>query len=719
MDTRLRRLLAGVVATAVVASMTVGAWPSQAADLLSTADATLGTLIAGEESYVGGTNVWTDYAYDDRGPNDNGLAGGDATYPNPGPGNTADLIQLQLGTAENGSLTVAAVLETLVDGHDAVIGVGLDTDRNASTGAPSVPGGKWANQQPLGLDYMLVLPTDGSAGALLSGDSDGWEPFGDVAVTVDRTANLVSATIGSLTPGDDTWNAVGLVGVQSGESSWADGGQPIYDLAYVRAEDPTKEVVVALREQVPQLGFVPFQDKDQADVLVGRIPSHRAVQDVAFGTDLSEEPLTRIGFNAFLYHADFPVAEGVQPSPLQYNGPFMPYAVWVPDKRDKPTPDAENTKTPLLVFLHGANQYQNVNLIHFNNPQSMVVPSPYSVPAVVIFPNGRTTGWSTALAHRDALDSIEDVLARPVLNLDTERVVLTGVSSGGAGTFHMASLFPDRFTGAYSLVGGGTANLENLTNVPFRASNGLLDPLVNAQTWKNSADALKAAGTVDYRIVLVHNRSHDGPLAEGNCYYLDLLSRPRVQDPARVRYSKTAFDQGRFDLDVLPSGAYWVSDMAARDNSVVSKVDAESLAKPARVQDGDDILEVKENAVSTADFCGDHPTMRNGTNWHTQGRAFKTVPRNEPQNALQITVANLAAGTLDLSRAGIDLKDDVLATITGDGPTALTLAGGWLGQVRVYVDGVLVDTLHADDGTIVLDRDLSGTHEYRLVRAGA
>src|SRR5688572_18219136 len=99
MSTRPRRLIAGAAALAATASLTVGAWPSEATTEGPTLDATLGTLIAGEESYVGGTHVWTDYAYDDRGSNTNGLAGGDAKYTDLEPGNTADFIQLQLGTA--------------------------------------------------------------------------------------------------------------------------------------------------------------------------------------------------------------------------------------------------------------------------------------------------------------------------------------------------------------------------------------------------------------------------------------------------------------------------------------------------------------------------------------------------------------------------------------------------------------------------------------------
>lgn len=706
-STRFHAAAVGAAALAVagLAATTARAVPAPTA---TTAEPTLGTLIAGEESYVDGAHVWTDYAYDDRGPNSNGVAGGDATYPSaPHPGNTADLIQLQLGQDGDGRLTVAAVLETLVGGHDSLVGVGFDTDGDRSTGAPAVEGGLWGSpENPLGLEELVLLPTTGQGRHLRYLDG-AWTTNSTFTPTVELEANVVRATVSSLQPGKATWHAVGLAGPMEGQAAWADGTRPIHDLAFVRAEDPTNEVVVALREQVPQLGFVPYQDKNQADVLAGRLPATAAVAAVRFGTSDDREPVTRQGFNAFLYRSSAHLPqEGVQAEPLQYNGRWMPYAVWIPANLP--------ASRPLLMFLHGANQYQNVNLVHFNNPQSIGIPSPYNVPAITIFPNGRTTGWSTPLADLDALEAMDDAIARPALKIDPERVVVTGVSSGGMGTFHLASWYPDRFTGAYSLVGGGTSHLENLTNVPFRASNGLLDPLVNAKTWRDSADALAAAGTVDYRIVLVHNRSHDGPLAEGNCYYLDLVSRPRVVDPARVRY-RTPMPRPTPPgmVEALPVGAYWVDAMERRDPDAPAVVDLESQAKPARVA-GEPIRQVKENAVSTADFCGPHPTMRNGSNWSTEGLAYREEPRPNPQNALVGAVENLASASVDVARAGLDAAEPVTLTLTSDGDGTLGLVGRWRGTLRILVDGAEVARRRAADGVVTIPV-AQGEHTYVVV----
>ena len=101
-------------------------------------DPTVGPLICGTASYVDGTYVWTDYAYDDTGASAAELGGGAEPYPEEG-ANTADLIQLQFRPTDDG-LRIRAVLQTLNDPSVPVLAVGFDTDGDPATGAPSLPG---------------------------------------------------------------------------------------------------------------------------------------------------------------------------------------------------------------------------------------------------------------------------------------------------------------------------------------------------------------------------------------------------------------------------------------------------------------------------------------------------------------------------------------------------------------------------------------------------
>ncbi|MBV8982276.1 MAG: hypothetical protein JO086_15345, partial [Acidimicrobiia bacterium] len=190
-------------------------------------DPVLGPLVSGETSYVNGALVWTDYAYDDRGANTTAGGEGAATYSSTPP-NAADLIQLQLAPATNGT-KVTAVLETLVDPSLPLLGVGFDTDGNSATGAPGIPGGSWKAKGPLGLDRFLVA--DNSGGILYAWNGTGWYPLASFPTTIDPVANTMTTTIpSSVLPviGDAPWKVTGVLGVTP--SSWMMGG-PVYDLA--------------------------------------------------------------------------------------------------------------------------------------------------------------------------------------------------------------------------------------------------------------------------------------------------------------------------------------------------------------------------------------------------------------------------------------------------------------------------------------------------------
>src|SRR3954469_24047042 len=148
-----------VLAVAVVSAMGIEAQAKSPAP--GVAEPTAGPLISGASSYINGAFVWTDYAYDDRGPDTNTSPGGDATYPSTmNPNNVADLIQLQLSVPDSAHLAVNAVLETLTDETHPLIGIALDSDNDPATGAASLPG-SWTATTKLGVDRLLLLGRSG------------------------------------------------------------------------------------------------------------------------------------------------------------------------------------------------------------------------------------------------------------------------------------------------------------------------------------------------------------------------------------------------------------------------------------------------------------------------------------------------------------------------------------------------------------------------------
>jgi hypothetical protein len=164
-------------------------------------------------------------------------------------------------------------------------------------------------------------------------------------------------------------------------------------------------------------------------------------------------------------------------------------------------------------------------------------------------------------------------------------------------------------------------------------------------------------------------------------------------------------------LHLAPNGAYWVSELESRDDTPAT-IDASSLAVQGRVLD-EDILRVDENLTKTADFCGPHPTLRGGNNWNVLGRTFR--PSDEPlSNGARVTLTNLAAARIDIDRAGLSTSTPITLEISGDGETQVRLAGSWPAEVAIVRDGVGIGTVNAEDGLVLLDGDLAGTHTYEL-----
>ena len=371
-------------------------------------DPTVGPLICGTGSYVDGTYAWTDYAYDDTGASETALGGGAEPYPEEG-ANTADLIQLQLRPTDDG-LPIRAVLQTLDDPAVPVLAVGFDTDADPATGAPTLPGDRWRADPPLGLEWVAVV--NGGGGELREFADGAWNTRRDVRVDGrprhERARGHDPARRARSRRA--TWRVVAALGVARDGISFLDGDAPIYDLAFVGGESPAR----------PLGAGNAWQDRDQADILAGRYPSHHAVATVDFdllarGTDAIAEA-REPGTHTFLYRSELDLGGGIQPWPRTHKpelwtkfgmpappsapwrihaGPYQPYGVWIPERLPSPA--------PLIVFLHGTGSN------HLSNAsRSFFGPGRFDVPAIVVEPLGRggelrllrTRGAGRARRHR-------------------------------------------------------------------------------------------------------------------------------------------------------------------------------------------------------------------------------------------------------------------------------------------------------------------------------
>ena len=724
-----RRSVAVAAAAAIAGALVLV--PAGAQNVPPTASPTVGELIAGRSSTIGGVYAWTDYAYDDRGPDTNTRPGGDAKYPaDMNPNNVADLIQVQF-RADGEQLRATIVLETLKEATRPVVGVGVDSDGDASTGAPSLPG-SWITAGSLGVDRLFVFTNKGG-----SDDGQAWYFAGGTwtrgrtfDVSTDLAANTLTATLPFRLSATGVMRAVVAAGYEHAGKSWLDGTAPVHDLAFVPGEDPTTPYLQGVTDAIVNFaagGDTVWQDYKQSAILAGDADATPAVAGIDIAklrrgrTD--EMGLLAKGFHTFLYRSGLELGEGIIGSgdSALYAGPYQPYLVWAPG--------IPTAGLPLVIYLHGDSQthLSAVNTAPYApDKQDSVLGLPNAFfddfRAIVVWPLGRGPGQTySGPSEQDILDVHEDVLAR--LELNPDRVMLAGLSNGGIGTFRLAQLYPDRWSVAYSDVGiDQTHLLENLTSLPLRFQNGGIDYLVNVALALETRTRVDAAGTIDYRHYILHQRHHQPAVALAKCIYLQSFGLDRIRNPARVRYT---VDPAMFDvnktsrLSLVYDGAYWVDGMVSAGGP--ASVDLTSKSFGYVPVPRATTHTVEQNLTAGRDFCGPTDEVNTNDTWDEQDRVVDRRLMTK-QRRIEGSLANLSAVTIDVARAGV--ATGTLSLVT-DRPVRLTLTGLTLGTAvtngdadETVRDGTATVSLVTGSNTVTISASrVLGTKQIRALPA--
>lgn len=124
------------------------------------------------------------------------------------------------------------------------------------------------------------------------------------------------------------------------------------------------------------------------------------------------------------------------------NGDEMRYAISLPAAYA----EAPEAPRPLVLALHpgGRSVYYGSWFM-----QTIVEPALGAWEAVIVAPDVPGRNWSVPDSERAVLALLEDVMSRHAI--DPERVLVTGFSMGGAGTWYLASRNPGFFTGAIAV----------------------------------------------------------------------------------------------------------------------------------------------------------------------------------------------------------------------------------------------------------------------------
>jgi hypothetical protein len=533
---------------------------------------------------------------------------------------------------------------------------------------------------------------------------------------VDVGNNTLDATLPAsvAAPGDSTWNALGVAGTTA--DSWLTGAGVIHDLAFV-TDEPLYQ----------------WQDYRQSDILSGKAPADQAFAAIDFGRLKSGSNVlpdaTAAGFHTYLYHSELELAEGIVETAdgPEFLGPYQPYLVYIPE----PGYQAGEAMT---VFLHGLTQNHlgSVLLGDFYLGTGRVLSEEIGgleqyVRDGTDFPPHNLTVWPLArgaglfyegIAEQDVLDVLADASFR--FRPDPDRIILSGASMGGIGTFRMGALYPDLWSVAVPIIGYARSAvvplLSNYENLEILQINGALDPLIALNLAQGTTDFLDNYG-LQFRAWMLDNRGHEAGGYAYDCVYRDLGNYVRVTNPARVRYTvdpaMTVVDPAT-GLELVHDRAYWVSGIAVANPGLPGIVDAHSRALPQRVIDRVASTDERyEGDDGGRDLCGPNPAITTGDTWRYRAKEWIFGDELSRENTLEVTLANLAAATFDLARAGLGGGAAANLQFTTDTDVAIVLNGLEPGQT-VTISGATV-TADADGSarlTIpagILTLDIAGT----------
>ena len=167
------------------------------------------------------------------------------------------------------------------------------------------------------------------------------------------------------------------------------------------------------------------------------------------------------------------------------SGTVLRYAIYIPKKfsADKPA--------PLIIALHFGGHVTPYYGLHFM--QLLVQPALRGLNALIIAPDCPVNGWANSASESAVIELIEHIKEK--YNIDREKVLLTGFSMGGMGTWYIAARHPDLFSAAIPISSSTDEDtLNRIKGIPFYVIHSTGDKVLPFKDVKGLVKKLKKRG---------------------------------------------------------------------------------------------------------------------------------------------------------------------------------------------------------------------------------
>lgn len=194
----------------------------------------------------------------------------------------------------------------------------------------------------------------------------------------------------------------------------------------------------------------------------------------------------------------------------------------------------DNREWPVMLFLHGAGERgEDLKVVKVHGPPKLIDQG-VDLPFIVVSPQCPKNHWWPGDVQQHLLvELLDDVLTR--FKADRRRVVVTGLSMGGFGSWELTARYPQVFAAAVPICGRGDPGAgERLKSVPFWVFHGAKDFGVPLRYSELMVDAVTKAGG-KAKLTVYPEAGHDSwtETYKNNAVY-DWLLEQRRAEPVTV-----------------------------------------------------------------------------------------------------------------------------------------------------------------------------------------
>jgi predicted peptidase len=173
---------------------------------------------------------------------------------------------------------------------------------------------------------------------------------------------------------------------------------------------------------------------------------------------------------------------------VRFDGEARKYGLFIPHAY------GAQTRWPVIVFLHGSMQEgKNGTSCMDVGLGPTVAKRAETFPFIVVFPQSPGDHWISEDRARLILACLDDVQRH--YSTDPGRVILTGLSDGGYGTWSVGAKYPERFSALVPMASyTDFAEVSRLTSIPIWCFHNTGDFMVKASGTREMCRRIKEAG---------------------------------------------------------------------------------------------------------------------------------------------------------------------------------------------------------------------------------